>query len=90
MISEPVGNWWAAFDNGEVWPVEVISTNMFGTTIRATHDAAPQGELVVHPSRVYDSNFNRPKRVFPDGNVRDTPGQAEAMRAVERGAWEEA
>lgn len=63
-ISEPVGNWWAAFDDGSVWPVEVLSTNMFGTTVRSTHEAAPQGEIVLHPSRVYDAEFNRPKKVF--------------------------
>lgn len=61
-LDSPVGNWWAAFDNGEVWPVEVLSTNMFGTRVVATHDAAPQGETVLHPSRVYDSDFNRPSR----------------------------
>jgi hypothetical protein len=63
-ISEPVGSWWAAFDNGEVWPVEVLSVNMFGTRVRPTHDSAPQGEAVFHNSRVYDSNFNRPKKVY--------------------------
>ena len=62
-IDNPVGSWWAAFDNGEVWPVEVLRTNMFGTTVRATHDAAPQGEITFHPSRVYDSDFNRPSMV---------------------------
>jgi hypothetical protein len=62
-ISEPVGNWWGAFDNGEVWPVEVLHINLFGTKVRATHDAAPQGELWLHNSRVYDANFNHPKRV---------------------------
>jgi hypothetical protein len=65
-ISEPVGSWWGAFDNGEVWPVEVLSTNIFGTRVRATHDAAPQGEHVLHPQRVYDSNFNRPKKVYSE------------------------
>jgi hypothetical protein len=63
-ISEPVGSWWCAFDDGSVWPVEVLSTNMFGTRVRPTHEAAPQGEHLVHPSRVYDSEFNRPKKVF--------------------------
>ena len=60
-ISDPVGSWWAAFDNGEVWPVEVIHANMFGTRVRPTHEAAPQGERTLAPSRVYDSNFNRPQ-----------------------------
>lgn len=59
-INDPVGRWWAAFDNGEVWPVEVVRANIFGTTVVATHDAAPQGEFTFHASRVYDSDFNQP------------------------------
>lgn len=61
-ISEPVGKWWAAFDNGEVWPVEVLTVTPFGTRVRATHEAAPQGEIVFHNSRVYDGEFNHPRR----------------------------
>lgn len=60
-INDPVGNWWAAFDDGTVWPVEVLHSNLFGTKVRATHDAAPQGEVVLSSQRVYDSDFNRPK-----------------------------
>lgn len=60
-IKNPVGYWWAAFDNGEVWPVEIIYANFFGTRVRSTHESAPQGEITLHPSRVYDGSFNRPK-----------------------------
>jgi hypothetical protein len=60
-INDPVGCWWAAFDNGEVWPVEVLRANFFGTTVRPTHASAPQGEVTLHASRVYDSKFNKPK-----------------------------
>jgi hypothetical protein len=58
---DPVGSWWGAYENGEVWPVEVIASNLFGTLARPTHDAAPPGERWFGPRAVYDSNFNRPK-----------------------------
>ncbi len=61
-ITKPVGNWWGAFDDGSVWPVEVLAVTQFGTRIRATHDAAPQGEQTLPNSHVYDSKFNHPKR----------------------------
>lgn len=60
-IDDPVVCWWAAFDDGSVWPVEVLSANLFGVRVRATHDSAPAGEHVLHSSRVYDSDFNHPK-----------------------------
>ena len=60
-ITKPVGRWWAAFDNGEVWPVDVLTVTPFGIRVQATHDAAPAGEHVLHTSRVYDSKFNRPR-----------------------------
>ena len=60
-IQDPVGSWWGAFDNGEVWPVEVIAVTMFGTRVRATHEAAPQGEITLSAARVYDGDFNRPR-----------------------------
>ncbi len=60
-IENPVGKWWAAFDNGEVWPVEIVHANIFGVMVRSTHEAAPQGEVLLHESRVYDSDFNKPK-----------------------------
>lgn len=58
-LADPVGCWWGAYDNGEVWPVEILSANLFGVRVRATHEAAPQGEIVMSPARVYDSRFNR-------------------------------
>jgi hypothetical protein len=61
-ITDPVGLWWAAFDNGEVWPVEVLHITPFGTRVRSTHEAAPQGEFTFHNSRVYDNDFNHPRR----------------------------
>lgn len=62
-VSSPEGLWWAAFDDGTVWPVEIVDLNIFGATVKSTHPAAPQGEVGVHQSRVYDSRFNRPTNV---------------------------
>jgi hypothetical protein len=63
-IVEPVGRWWLAYDDGAVWPCDVLSVNHFAVTVRPVHPAPDAGvERAVAPSRVYDSKFNRPRRV---------------------------
>jgi hypothetical protein len=64
-LTNPVGNWWLAYDNDEVWPCDVLRPCVWPGTVVVvpTHEAAPDygSEIVVSCSRVYDSAFNRPK-----------------------------
>ena len=48
-ICEPVGKWWAAFDDGSIWPVEVLSTNIFGRLVRATAPKRAAGRVRFPP-----------------------------------------
>lgn len=53
--------WWCAYDDGTVWPCEVLNTGIFGTTVRALYPAPDAGEVrTVDQRAVYDGNFKRP------------------------------
>ena len=61
------GSWW--LDEGQqsgVWPCEVLRCNLFGVTVRPTHEGSMYyGEtLAVDHNRVYDSGFHRVRQAL--------------------------
>lgn len=61
-ISPPVGRWWLTYDDGTVWPCEVLGTIFPGHwRVRAVEPAPDAGATRVEPTgRIIDSAGNRP------------------------------
>lgn len=59
----PVGRWWLAYDDGAVWPCDVVGPGGWPGTIRVrpVHPAPDAGTArLVSRRHVYDSAFNHP------------------------------
>lgn len=64
MALVPNGCWWLSYNDGTVWPCEVVSSAVFpGYWIVAPQAPAPDaGESRVEPTgRIIDSAGNRPR-----------------------------
>ena len=63
MIVPPVGCWWLAYEDGCVWPVEVLRPAIAGQFwVLPVHPAPDAGTERLEPrSRIYDSHFNPPR-----------------------------
>jgi hypothetical protein len=55
--------WWLAYDNGEVWPCEVIGPSLVGHWhVRPLAPAPDAGTDRIEPTRrVYDNRLQAPK-----------------------------
>jgi hypothetical protein len=64
-IPAPVGNWWLAYEDGTVWPCEVLAFGiMFMVEVRPVGPAPDAGQTRwVQRRNVYDAAFNRPAPV---------------------------
>lgn len=64
MIPSPVGKWWLVYEDGCVWPCEVLSPVVFPGywLVRPIAPAPDVGQERAEPTdHIYDSAFNRPK-----------------------------
>lgn len=63
-VPAPVGRWWLTYDDGAVWPCEVLGPTVFFVghwRVRAVEPAPDAGETRVEPAgRIIDSAGNRP------------------------------
>lgn len=64
-VTSPVGRWWLAYDDGTVWPIEIIAPSMIGEwRVRPVHPAPDAGQERYEPTgRIFDADFNHPRMV---------------------------
>lgn len=68
MILAPHGRWWLAYDDGAVWPCEVLDVGIFPGywAVRPVAPAPDAGEIRYEPSRrIFDSALNFPSTPDP-------------------------
>lgn len=60
---EPDGQWWLTYDDGTVWPCEILRPALGNQwVVRALAPAPDAGAERYEPtSRIYDTHFNRPR-----------------------------
>lgn len=67
-LPAPVGRWWLAYDDGTVWPCEVIGPSAFPGhwSVRPVAPAPDAGTVrVVRRNSVFDSAANAPTLAGP-------------------------
>jgi hypothetical protein len=55
--------WWLAYDDGTVWPCEIVGPTIFPghIQVRALYPAPNAGEVTIEPrQRVYDAAMQHP------------------------------
>lgn len=62
MNAPTVGHWWLTYDDGAVWPCEVLRPSIAGQWVVCPLPPAPDAgaERVEPRGRIYDSAFNHP------------------------------
>ena len=67
-VTSPEGRWWCAYEDGTVWPCDIISIGVFGVSLTPLRPAPDAGQRRVVPlARVYDNAFDHPRVI---GNPR--------------------